>query len=114
MTQAKFIERLKKKYNVGTTFELLIILAVFSLAGMAIVWVRKPIFHLLGITAKTPFIIKFFAWLMVVFPTYQINLLIFGFLLGKFSFFWEREKKFLRFLRRLISGRTREVVRQNI
>ncbi len=89
-------------------------MAVFSLAGMAIVWVRKPIFYLLGITSKTAFIIKFFAWLIVVFPTYQINLLIFGFLFGKFSFFWEREKKFLRFLRKTISGRDRDVVRQNI
>lgn len=111
MSEQKFIEQMKEKYNVGTTFELFIIMAVFSLAGMAIVWVRKPIFHLLGITAKTSFILKFLTWLAVVFPTYQINLLVFGFLLGKFSFFWEREKKFLRFLRRITLGR--EVARQN-
>lgn len=114
MTGPKFIQRMKTKYNLQSNSEVFIVMAVFSLAGMAIVWVRKPIFHLLGITAKTPFIIKFFAWLMVVFPTYQINLLIFGFLFGKFSFFWEREKKFLRFLRRALSGRDRDVVRQNI
>ncbi len=114
MNEPKFIQRMKKKYNLQSNSELFIIMTVFSLAGMAIVWVRKPIFHVLGITAKTPFIIKFFAWLMVVFPTYQINLLIFGFLFGKFAFFWEREKKFLRFLRRLVSSRTREVVRQNM
>ena len=105
MGEPKFIERMKKKYNVRTTFELFIIMAVFSLAGMAIVWVRKPIFHLLGITTTTPFILKFIAWLAVVFPTYQINLLIFGFLLGQFPFFWEREKKFLRFLRRVLLER---------
>ncbi len=105
MSEPKFIERMKKKYNVRTTFELFIIMAVFSLAGMAIVWVRKPIFHLLGITAQTPFILKFLAWLAVVFPAYQINLLIFGFLLGQFPFFWEREKKFLRFLRRILLER---------
>lgn len=111
MSEPKFIERMKKKYNVGTTFELFIIMAVFSLAGMAIVLVRKPIFHLLGITAQTPFILKFLAWLAVVFPTYQINLLIFGFLLGQFPFFWEREKKFLRFLRRVLLERG--LARQN-
>lgn len=105
MNEPKFIERMKKKYNVRTTFELFIIMAVFSLAGMAIIWVRKPIFHLLGITTQTPFILKFLAWLAVVFPAYQINLLIFGFLLGQFPFFWEREKKFLRFLRRILLER---------
>ena len=111
MSEPKFVERMKKKYNVATTFELFIIMAVFSLAGMAIVLVRKPIFHLLGITAQTPFILKFLAWLAVVFPTYQINLLIFGFLLGQFPFFWEREKKFLRFLRRVLLERV--FARQN-
>lgn len=113
MNEPKFIQRMKKKYNLQSTFDLFIIMAVFSLAGMAIVLVKKPIFHFLGITAKTPFILKFLAWLAVVFPTYQINLLIFGLLLGQFSFFWEREKKFLRLLCGLIFEHKREVARQN-
>ena len=100
MNKPKFIQRMKTKYNVETTFELCAILAVFSLAGMAIILVRKPIFHWLGITGTTPFILKFLAWLAVVFPTYQINLLIFGFLFGQFHFFWEREKGLWRFLLR--------------
>ena len=111
MSEPKFVQRLKQKYGIKTTFELLIVMTVFSLAGMAIIWVRKPIFHLLGITDTTPFVLKFLAWLAVVFPTYQLNLLVFGFLLGKFSFFWEREKRFLRFLRRVLPGRG--VARQN-
>lgn len=113
MREFKFIQRMKKKYNLRSTFELWIIMAVFTLAGMAIVLTRKPIFHLLGITDTTPFILKFLAWLAVVFPTYQINLLVFGFLLGQFSFFWEKEKRLWRFLRRLILERKKEDVRQN-
>lgn len=100
MSEPKFIQRLKQKYGLKTTFELLIVITVFSLAGMAIIWVRKPIFHLLGITDTTPFVLKFLAWLAVVFPTYQLNLLVFGFLFGQFSFFWEREKALWRFLLR--------------
>ncbi len=100
MSEPKFVQRLKQKYGLKTNAELIVIMTVFSLAGMAIVWVRKPIFHLLGITDTTPFILKFFAWLAVVFPTYQINLLVFGFLFGQFSFFWEREKVLWRFLLR--------------
>ncbi|MBI5150312.1 MAG: hypothetical protein HZA28_06045 [Candidatus Omnitrophica bacterium] len=100
MSGPKFLQGMKTKYNVQTTLELVKIMTVFSLAGMAIVWVRKPIFHALGVTAQTPFILKFLAWLAVVFPTYQINLLIFGFLFGQFSFFWEREKNLWRFLLR--------------
>ncbi len=100
MTEPKFVQRMKQKYGLKTTAELIIIMTVFSLAGMAIVWVRKPIFHLLGITDTTPFILKFLAWLAVVFPTYQLNLLVFGFLFGQFSFFWNREKVLWRFLLR--------------
>ena len=100
MTEPKFVQRMKQKYGLKTTTELVIIMTVFSLAGMAIIWVRKPIFHLLGITDPTPFILKFLAWLAVVFPTYQLNLLVFGFLFGQFSFFWEREKVLWRFLLR--------------
>lgn len=100
MPEPRFVQRLKQKYGLKTTFELFIVMTVFSLAGMAIIWVRKPIFHLLGITDTTPFILKFLAWLAVVFPTYQLNLLVFGFLFGQFSFFWEREKVLWRFLLR--------------
>ena len=73
---------------------------VFSLAGMMIVYERRPVFHILGITAATPFWVKFLAWLAVVFPAYQLNLIIFGSLLGQFRFFWEKEKKMGRFLLR--------------
>lgn len=100
MNGPKFIQRMKKKYKVSTTLDLFIIMAVFSLAGMAIVWVKNPIFHLLGITTTTPFVLKFLAWLAVIFPAYQINLLIFGFLFGQFPFFWEREKNLWKFLLR--------------
>lgn len=91
---------MKEKYKIQTTYEFWVIMTVFSLAGMAIVWVRKPLFHILGIGDHTPFIIKFLVWLAIVFPTYQINLLLFGFLLGQFPFFWEREKKLWEFLLR--------------
>ncbi|MBI5415819.1 MAG: hypothetical protein HZA29_03290 [Candidatus Omnitrophica bacterium] len=113
MSRPNFLQRMKTKYNVQTTVGLVKIMTVFSLAGMAIMWVRKPVFHALGITAQTPFILKSLAWLAVVFPTYQINLLVFGFLFGQFPFFWEREKKFLRFLRRVIFERRQGMARQN-
>lgn len=80
------------------------IMLVFSIAGMFIVFERRPLFHLFGITASTPFWIKFLCWLAVVFPSYQINLIIFGFLCGQFNFFWEKEKKMGRFFRRLLTG----------
>lgn len=96
-----WVIRLKKKWNINSSRDFILIMAVFSIAGMSIVYVRRPLFYLLGITAATPFWIKFFAWLIIVFPAYQINLIIFGFLLGQFNFFWEKEKQMGRFFLRL-------------
>lgn len=100
-------ERMKKKWNIESTFDLVVIMLVFSLAGMAILFERRPIFYLLGITSATAFWIQFLAWLAVVFPSYQLNLIVFGTLLGKFRFFWEKEKKILRFLGRLLEVETK-------
>jgi hypothetical protein len=43
-------------------------------------------------------------YIPIVFPLYQINLLIFGFLLGQFEFFWEKEKALVRFVKRQLSS----------
>ena len=100
MGEPSFVKKLKHKWQIKNNWDFTIIMLVFSLAGMVIVYERKPLFHLFGITTSTPFLIKFICWLLIVFPAYQINLLIFGTLLGQFSFFWEKEKKLGRFLRR--------------
>ncbi|MFT5169956.1 MAG: hypothetical protein ACI8Q2_000571 [Candidatus Omnitrophota bacterium] len=104
------LDKFKKKWGITSSWSILAILVTFSLAGMSIVYVRKPIFNLVGITAETPFILKFFLWLLIVFPTYQINLLIFGTLLGQFSFFWEKEKKMASALLRVLTFKKRKAL----
>ena len=107
MKTPAWINRLMKKWNIASYWDFWAIMAVFSFAGMSIVYVRKPLFHLFGITATTPFWIKILTWLAIVFPTYQINLIIFGFLFGQFPFFWEKEKQIGRFFLRFILGKKR-------
>lgn len=91
--------RLMKKWEIQSDLQYWIIMLVFSLAGMSVVWVRKPIFAWLGIGAQTPFFLKFLLWLAVVFPSYQVLLLTWGTLFGQFKFFWKFEKRTLRALR---------------
>lgn len=103
MKDNAFVQKMMRKWNVSSVWDFLAIMIVFSLAGMSIVFVRKPLFVLLGITKETPFFIKFFTWLIIVFPTYQLGLLVFGFLLGQFKFFWEKEKQLGRMIKRLFT-----------
>lgn len=92
-------ERLKTKWGITGDLQFWTIMLVFSLAGMSVVWVRKPVFAWLGVGVQTPFLLKLLLWLAIVFPSYQVLLLAWGTLFGQFHFFWKFEQRTLRALR---------------
>ncbi|HMP75811.1 MAG TPA: hypothetical protein PKE12_05895 [Kiritimatiellia bacterium] len=92
--------KLQHRWGLRSGWQVLAVLLVFSLAGMSILPVRKLIFHLLHFDGQTPMWLKTVVWLLVVFPAYQLFLLLYGSLFGQFRFFWEKEKKMGRWLRR--------------
>lgn len=98
------MERLKKKWGIESTLQIVVIMVVFSLAGMGITAARNPLFHFLGLTPEKPLWLKIIAYLVFVFPMYQAFLLIFGTLLGQFRFFWEKEKKMVQWIGRKLTG----------
>ena len=91
------VNKLKKKWGIRRTVDIVLILIVFPLAGMSIVYVRVPVFEVLGIE-DTHIVIKTMVYLLIVFPTYQFFLLFFGLLFGQFQFFWDKEKKMARWI----------------
>lgn len=90
------VNRLKKRWNIDSNIQFILILIVFSLTGMATLWVRKAIWPLLGLAPDTSFFIKVPLYILIIFPVYQILQLIIAFVFGQFSFFWEFEKKMFR------------------
>lgn len=94
------IKKFKKKWNIESDWQLLLIFAVFSITGSAAMVVRKLVFSLIGITPETSLWIKVPLYLLILFPAYQILLIIIGSLLGQFQFFYAFQKKSLRFLNR--------------
>lgn len=92
----KLIEKLKERWKVETLWQIILILFIFSITGMTALYVRKFVFGWLGIDDHTPFMLKILAWLLTVFPSYQILFLLYGFILGQFDFVWRFEKKSLR------------------
>lgn len=89
-------QRLKKKWGIETESQFWRIMLMFSLAGSSCIFVRKPVFFALGIGPETPGYLWWLAWLMVIFPSYQVLLLLWGKVLGVFPFAWWFEKKMLR------------------
>lgn len=100
MKEPVWITKLKTKWNIHSNWDFWMIMIAFSLAGMGVTKIRPIVFHLLGIETDTALWIKVCVYIPLIFPLYQLLLLIFGTLLGQFSFFWEKEKQIIRFLGR--------------
>ncbi len=87
---------LKERWNIKSNFQLTIILIVFAITGSASAWISKPVCGWLGIIKE-----DFGFWytpvrLLLIFPLYQLLLVLIGFLFGQFPFFWAFEKKMLK------------------
>ena len=91
-----YFQKLKLKWNIQSNFQLFVILFVFAITGSSSLVVADPILAYFNITGETlnPWIYKPLR-LILIFPVYQILILIFGALFGQFQFFWKFEKKIL-------------------
>lgn len=90
------MEKLKQRWGVQSNFQLTIIFIVFAITGSASAMVSKPVCIWLGITKEDFGFLFTPIRLILIFPLYQVLLVIIGFLFGQFAFFWKFEKKLLR------------------
>ncbi|RTY81694.1 diacylglyceryl transferase [Flavobacterium sp. LS1P28] len=90
------MNKLKQRWGIETNFQLTLIFIVFAITGSASAWLSQPFCFWLGITSEelghwfTP------VRLVLIFPIYQVLLVLIGFLFGQFKFFWTFEKKMLK------------------
>jgi len=99
----KIINKLKERWGVETIWQIVVILFLFSITGMSALYVRQFFFGLFGFNAHTPLWEEVVLWIVTVVPSYQILLLLYGFLLGQFDFVWRFEKKSARRLKNLFT-----------
>ncbi len=91
-----WMKKLKAKWGITSNLQLVIIFLVFSITGSIALWITKPLLNLADVNSKTMSI-----WLYIpvrigiIFPTYQVLIIIIGALFGQFEFFWNFEKKML-------------------
>ena len=95
------LNRLKEKWDIKSNFQIIVILFVFALTGSASVKFAEPVLDFLSINITTfeNFLLGklfyYFLRIIIVFPIYQILLILIGTLLFQFKFFWQFEKKIL-------------------
>ena len=75
----------------------MVIFIVFGITGSTSAKIAGPIVEFLGITQEnTSGWIYWPVRILLIFPVYQVLLIIFGWIFGQFQFFWAFEKKMLR------------------
>lgn len=87
-------EKLKKRWQIESNFQLILILIVFSITGSASAWVSKPFVEWFGLNDEMmPKWLFVILRLILIFPIYNVILLVVGTIFGQFRFFWAFEKK---------------------
>jgi hypothetical protein len=90
------MKKLKEEWGITSTSQLIIILIVFSVTGSIAVWIARPLLDLVGLDKAT--LSPWIFWpirVSIIFPIYQVLIVIIGALFGQFRFFWNFEKKML-------------------
>jgi len=90
------MKQIKEKWGINSNYQLIIILFVFSLTGSLALWLGKPLLNILGI--KKSLLSPWVFWparILIIFPIYQVLIIIIGAIFGQFKFFLNFEKKML-------------------
>jgi hypothetical protein len=90
---AGWSDKLKSRWKVESTFQVVIILIVFACTGTTVALLAKPLLRALFSPEEVPTWATVTYYVLVL-PIYNIILLVYGFLFGQFSFFWGFEKRF--------------------
>jgi hypothetical protein len=96
------MEKLKERWGISSTWQIILIITVFGLTGSSSLYVAKPLLEVLGL-ARMNFSPDFW-WggfsyyvlrITLIFPIYQVLLVCYGWIFGQFKFFWSFEKNML-------------------
>ncbi len=89
-----WLDSLQKRWGVGHVRQVVLILFVFALTGTTVVLLKKPVLNWLFDGGERPLWATVLYYVLIL-PIYNVFLLLYGFLLGQFAFFWSFEKRFL-------------------
>ena len=95
------MEKLKKRWGIDSNFAIVMMLLVFAVTGSSSLKIARPLLDYIGFTREIFPMDWYFGalyWtvrILIIFPIYQVLLIIFGWLFGQFNFFWSFEKKML-------------------
>lgn len=93
------LDKLKQRWELKSNLDVLLVIIMFSCAGMSSVWIKKPLFAYLNFNSGETALdlIKYILlYIMFFMPIYQAMLLFWGFVLRQWEFALKFEKKILK------------------
>jgi hypothetical protein len=87
-----WIEKLKQRWNLGSPFQVVVILIVFACTGFSVLFIKRPLIQFLAVEQGDTVVVSILYYILIL-PLYNILLLGYGFIFGQFSFFWAFEKR---------------------
>ncbi len=99
------IEKLKQRWNVKNGWDILIILTVFACTGFSILYIKVWLLDIIGIEDDMATWLRWTINLFVILPLYQVVLLFWGWVFGKYAFFLAFEKRMFSSIAKLFRKR---------
>jgi hypothetical protein len=91
------IQNLIKKFNAKSKVHLLVIFFIFGLSGSFSLWISSSIMLALDLkNILNNYPLYIFFRVVIIFPIYQIILIVIASIFGEFQYFWRFEKNFLK------------------
>ncbi len=90
-----WLERLQDRWKLTSIKDVIIVLIVFALTGTTVVVIKPYVISVFtgGEEAPLWFTILYYIFIL---PVYNLILLIYGAIFGKFDFFWKFERRFIK------------------
>ncbi|MFN4147264.1 MAG: DUF6787 family protein [Runella sp.] len=98
-----WISKLKNRWGLTSTWQLLVILVVFACTGFTVMYTKRGLVKWLEIESTG---VSWLFNLLIILPLYQLILLIYGAIFGQFHFFWNFEKKMFNRLMNIFSRKS--------
>jgi hypothetical protein len=93
------MKKLKERWNIDSNWRLFVIFLVFAVIGSTSTKFAGPVMDGLGMMRENT--AGYIYWplrIVLIFPIYQVLMVIIGWMYGEFEFFWKFEKKMLRLI----------------
>lgn len=88
-----WVGKLQKRWGVSAS-QVFIILLVFACTGFSVMFLKKPIISFFTEGGEKSLMFSVIYYILIL-PVYNLILLIYGFIFGQFTFFWNFEKRMM-------------------